>query len=52
MIEGSREPVPSVNAVFGDVLPDTSADEREHGVPDSGADHDDWLIENRPPHHG
>jgi hypothetical protein len=35
--------------VFGDVLPDTTNDERE---PDQGAkDQDAWYHENRPPHH-
>jgi hypothetical protein len=36
--------------VFGDVLPDTTADERESGeAPDSS---DDWLKSQVPPHHG
>ena len=35
--------------VFGDVLPDTTADERDKGAPESG---DDWLRSNVPPHHG
>jgi hypothetical protein len=35
--------------VFGDVLPDTTADERtpEH----RGSSSEDWYQENRPPHH-
>lgn len=35
--------------IFGDVLPDTTSDEREPGqrTPDS----DSWFLENRPPHH-
>ena len=40
--------------VFGDVLPDTTADERD---PSEGADGstergDAWLKEQVPPHHG
>jgi len=36
--------------VFGDVLPDTTSDERG---PDQGdADRESWYRENRPPHHG
>jgi hypothetical protein len=36
--------------VFGDVLPDTTADERG---PDEGSpDRESWYRENRPPHHG
>jgi hypothetical protein len=35
--------------VFGDVLPETTADEREPGG-GRGRD-DDWYLDNRPPHH-
>ncbi|APU12732.1 MULTISPECIES: hypothetical protein [Actinoalloteichus] len=37
--------------VFGDVLPATTADERDErdGRPGHG---DDWYRDNRPPHHG
>ncbi|MFD9734153.1 hypothetical protein [Umezawaea sp. NPDC059074] len=36
--------------VFGEVLPDTTSDERD---PDQGdADRESWYRENRPPHHG
>ncbi|MFC0547208.1 hypothetical protein [Kutzneria chonburiensis] len=35
--------------VFGDVLPETTSDERD---PDRRPDHgDSWYEENRPPHH-
>lgn len=39
-------------AVFGDVLPETTGDERDHGAP--GADDADerWLKAQVPPHHG
>lgn len=43
------KPKPSIADVFGDVLPDTTADEREPERP--SADQDDWYRENRPPHH-
>ncbi len=33
--------------IFGDVLPDTTGDERGTDVPA-----DAWYLENRPPHHG
>lgn len=36
---------------FGEVLPDTTADERDAGPVRRDPDHDDWLRENRPPHH-
>ena len=38
-----------LDRVFGDVLPDTTSDERD---PDQRTGHpDDWYRENRPPHH-
>lgn len=37
-------------AVFGDVLPETTADEREHDQPRTGSD--EWLKSQVPPHHG
>lgn len=42
-----------LDAVFGDVLPDTTSDERDpgtaHGEDDAG---DEWLRAQVPPHHG
>jgi hypothetical protein len=43
--------------VFGDVLPDTTSDEREPGSVGQGTDADGeagdrWLREQVPPHHG
>jgi len=37
--------------VFGDVLPEATADDRPERDPSSGAD-ERWYTENRPPHHG
>ena len=39
---------PTVDEVFGDVLPDTTSDERDQEPPDQN---DDWYERNRPPHH-
>jgi len=36
-------------AVFGDVLPETTSDERD---PDRGDDGEAWLKAQVPPHHG
>lgn len=36
-----------LDEIFGDVLPDTTSDER--GLANSHGD--DWYLENRPPHH-
>jgi hypothetical protein len=38
-------------AVFGDVLPDTTKDERDPRPPDEEAQ-DRWLRSQVPPHHG
>ena len=40
-------------AVFGDVLPETTSDEREPGSDASGEDASErWLRSQVPPHHG
>jgi hypothetical protein len=40
-------------AVFGDVLPDTTSDERDDdGSRRTPTDGDDWLRDQVPPHHG
>jgi hypothetical protein len=48
-----------LDEVFGEVLPETTADERDSDrQPDARsadpehADRDTWLRSNRPPHHG
>ena len=38
--------------VFGDVLPDTTGDERDGGAERSESGNDEWLRSNVPPHHG
>jgi hypothetical protein len=39
-----------LDRVFGEVLPDTTGDER--GEPAAGQSAEDWLKEQVPPHHG
>lgn len=40
-------------AVFGDVLPETTSDERDTDARESGEGRDDaWLRSQVPPHHG
>lgn len=39
-------------AVFGDVLPDVTADEKDPGEPDGDSATDRWLKAQVPPHHG
>ncbi|WP_018683344.1 hypothetical protein [Actinokineospora enzanensis] len=41
---------PDLDRIFGDVLPDTTSDERGPGRDSRGTD--DWYLGNRPPHHG
>lgn len=38
-------------AVFGDVLPDTTSDEREPGASPDGNRSEEWLKAQVPPHH-
>jgi len=48
--EPARQPTRrEVDAVFGEVLPDTTDDERD--LESGGSDSDSWYLENRPPHH-
>lgn len=39
-------------AIFGEVLPETTADERDPEGPDDRGDADSWLRAQVPPHHG
>ena len=39
-------------AMFGDVLPETTEDERETSAPGVADASDAWLEEQVPPHHG
>ena len=39
----------TLDQIFGDVLPDTTRDERDEDPP--GRDRS-WYEQNRPPHHG
>ncbi len=38
-----------IDEIFGDVLPDTTKDERD---PEPDKRDDDWYLRNKPPHHG
>ncbi|HWE89105.1 MAG TPA: hypothetical protein VG317_06555 [Pseudonocardiaceae bacterium] len=52
-VRGTVNAVNDISTVFGDVLPDTTADEREQrpdGV-DQDAGSDAWHRAQRPPHH-
>jgi hypothetical protein len=37
--------------VFGEVLPETTSDERDASA-DRGEHSEEWLLAQRPPHHG
>jgi hypothetical protein len=42
-----------LDEVFGDVLPETTSDERDPRASGSAghSSDDEWYLENRPPHH-
>lgn len=40
-----------LDEIFGDVLPDTTSDERGQGAGQDGYS-EQWYLDNRPPHHG
>jgi hypothetical protein len=48
----ARRRRPTVDEVFGDVLPDTTTDERDLDPRQGEHDRDQWYRDNRPPHHG
>ena len=37
--------------IFGDVLPESTRDDRDPPTADRGDDADRWYTDNRPPHH-
>ena len=39
-------------AVFGDVLPDSTSDDRDEESPSQARDSEAWLRAQVPPHHG
>jgi hypothetical protein len=41
----------AVNKIFGEELPQASADERDDDSPVADSEHDNWLRDNIPPHH-
>jgi hypothetical protein len=41
----------TLDRVFADVLPDTTADDRLGEGDAEREEHDRWLLDNRPPHH-
>ncbi|WP_460397610.1 hypothetical protein [Actinophytocola sediminis] len=45
----ARRRGPSLDEIFGDVLPATTSDERDPEGP--SGDTDSWYERNRPPHH-
>ncbi|WP_166462971.1 hypothetical protein [Amycolatopsis acidicola] len=56
MTSGEPKPRPprkrtrrDLDAVFGEVLPETTSDERDDDT--RAQDNDSWYHENRPPHH-
>ena len=57
MTEDAPEETPEerrrrLDAVFGEVLPETTTDERDPGADDRPDASEDWLKAQVPPHHG
>lgn len=52
MSAGAKPSPDAVNKVFGDVLPKTTADERDESASEDDVERDRWLRDNVPPHHG
>ncbi|BBZ58764.1 hypothetical protein [Mycolicibacterium monacense] len=52
MTKQSKPAPDSVNKIFGETLPETSSDERDDRAFEDEAQHDRWLRDNIPPHHG
>jgi hypothetical protein len=50
--ESDEERRRRLDEVFGDVLPETTADEREPGEGEESRSSDEWLKRQVPPHHG
>lgn len=48
---GRRVSTERLREVFGDVLPETTSDERDDAEPADTSGRDEWMQENRPPHH-
>ncbi|HYZ07141.1 MAG TPA: hypothetical protein VE709_00815 [Pseudonocardiaceae bacterium] len=51
MDEAARQRAQWLRLVFGEVLPDPTANERDEDDADQDADRERWYRENRPPHH-
>ena len=51
MTDPSTSSRDAVNKIFGEELPQTSADERDIDSPVAYSEHDNWLRDNIPPHH-
>jgi hypothetical protein len=51
----THPPQPSrrlVNKIFGETLPEVAPSERDEASPEEASEHDRWLQNNIPPHHG
>ena len=49
--EAARQRAQWLRLVFGEVLPDPTANEWDEDDADQDADRERWYRENRPPHH-
>ncbi|MFY9807817.1 MAG: hypothetical protein WCC38_02690 [Pseudonocardiaceae bacterium] len=51
MQRGAEDCQRKLDLVFGDVLPDRTSDDRTRPGDTAPDEHDQWLQDNRPPHH-
>ncbi|HKR48309.1 MAG TPA: hypothetical protein VJT72_01805 [Pseudonocardiaceae bacterium] len=51
MSESAIDRKRSLHHVFGDVVPDSTSDDRLDQDNEEPDEHDRWLRDNRPPHH-
>jgi hypothetical protein len=49
--DGTAPDAQRLREVFGEVLPETTSDERDDAEPSDAAAREEWLLRNRPPHH-
>jgi hypothetical protein len=50
-VQWSADREAKLHRVFGEVLPDSTSDDRSEPGDAEPDEHDRWLRDNRPPHH-
>jgi hypothetical protein len=50
-VTGGTDAARRLAEIFGEVLPESTSDDRDPQTADRGDDSERWYTENRPPHH-